>query len=215
MSESDNSDYEPLPDDELEENDTPPDGGEAAILADIWGSGSEEKKKVDEDKTGPPQVGRDLFSPTTEATADLELMRLKSTGEVNEDDNETGDGEEQEVEEDEEQNTPEEVDAQNGDSNGEPHAKRPRQALTRLPLSRIKTMLKNFDPEWKGQSADAAVALILAGEQFIESLARQSFKIAETGRRKTVKKDDVKFVFQTEEEYSFLDGCFDSKTGCL
>ena len=162
MSESDNSDYEPLPDDELDENDTPPDVEEAAVLADIWGSGPEEKEPADEEKAGPTdEKGRDLFSPTTEATADLELMRVKSTGQVKGDDSGTADGDEQDAEEDEEQNTPEEDDAQNGDANGEPAAKRSRQALTRLPLSRIKTMLKNFDPEWKGQSADAAVALIL------------------------------------------------------
>ena len=160
MSESDNSDYEPLPDDELDENDTPPDGEEAAVLADIWGSG--EKEPADEEKAGPTdEKGRDLFSPTTEATADLELMRVKSTGQVKGDDSGTADGEELEAQEDEEQITPEEDDAQNGDVNGEPPAKRSRQALTRLPLSRIKTMLKNFDPEWTGQSADAAVALIL------------------------------------------------------
>jgi hypothetical protein len=162
MSESDNSDYEPLPDDELDENDTPPDGEEAAVLADIWGSGPEEKEPADEEKAGPTdEKVRDLFSPTTAATADLELMRLKSSGQVNGDESRTANGEEQEAEEDEEQITPEEDDAQNDDANGEPTAKRSRQALTRLPLSRIKTMLKNFDPDWKGQSADAAVALIL------------------------------------------------------
>ena len=171
MSESDNSDYEPIPDDQLDEDDTPPDEGEAAVLADIWGSGPEEKEPADDDQTAPTdKEGRDLFSPTTEATADLELMRLKSKGQVNGNDiqDETGEGEEQEVEEDDEQNTPEEVEAQTGDvdANGEPPAKRSRQALTRLPLSRIKTMLKNFDPEWKGQSADAAVALILVYRPF-------------------------------------------------
>ena len=33
--------------------------------------------------------------------------------------------------------------------------------LTQLPLSRIKAMIKNFDPEWKGQSSDAAVLMCL------------------------------------------------------
>lgn len=33
--------------------------------------------------------------------------------------------------------------------------------LTQLPLSRIKNLLKNFDPDWKGQNADAAVMLVL------------------------------------------------------
>ena len=76
MSESDNSDYEPIPDDQLDEDDTPPDEGEAAVLADIWGSGPEEKEPADDDQTAPTdKEGRDLFSPTTEATADLELMR--------------------------------------------------------------------------------------------------------------------------------------------
>lgn len=35
--------------------------------------------------------------------------------------------------------------------------------LTQLPLSRIKAMIKNFDPEWKGQSSDAAVLMCLVG----------------------------------------------------
>ena len=156
MSESDNSDYDPIPDnEEIEENDTPPDEGEAAVLADIWGAPGGGKDHQQEDEGTEEQTdGRDLFSPTNGATSALELMRVKSSEQAN--------PEKDEEDDEDEQNTPEEVEKDNAEDTGEPQAKRAaRQGLTRLPLSRIKTMLKNFDPEWKGQSADAAIALIL------------------------------------------------------
>ena len=43
--------------------------------------------------------------------------------------------------------------------------------LTQLPLSRIKAMIKNFDPEWKGQSSDAAVLMCLVcPKKFVQKL---------------------------------------------
>ena len=43
--------------------------------------------------------------------------------------------------------------------------------LTQLPLSRIKAMIKNFDPEWKGQSSDAAVLMCLVcSKKFVQKL---------------------------------------------
>jgi len=46
-------------------------------------------------------------------------------------------------------------------------------------------------------------------------LARQSFEVAVAARRKTLKKDDVGFVLDTDDQFFFLEGCFDQKTGCL
>jgi len=113
---------------------------------------------------------------------------------------------------------PVEDDNENVDPNTPTTEKRfraPVDRLTQLPLSRIKAMIKNFDPEWKGQSSDAAVLMCLAGEEFCKYLAKQSFEVANTARRKTIKKEDVNFVISTDEPLAFLEGCFDSKTGCL
>ena len=50
---------------------------------------------------------------------------------------------------------------QGHETEGAKRFKAPAERLTRLPLSRIKTMMKNFDPEWKGQSSEAAIMLVL------------------------------------------------------
>ena len=47
------------------------------------------------------------------------------------------------------------------ESQKETRYKAPVDRLTQLPLSRVKNLLKNFDPEWAGQNANAAIMLTL------------------------------------------------------
>ena len=55
--------------------------------------------------------------------------------------------------------------------------------ITELPLARIKGMLKNADPDWKGGTADAHYLLVLAGERFCKQLSAQTFEhIRTTGK---------------------------------
>ena len=47
--------------------------------------------------------------------------------------------------------------------------------ISQLPISRIKKMLKNADPEWKGGTADAILMLVIAAENFCRDLGEKSF----------------------------------------
>ena len=47
--------------------------------------------------------------------------------------------------------------------------------ISQLPISRIKKMLKNADPEWKGGTADAILMLVIAAENFCRNLGEKSF----------------------------------------
>mgnify|MGYP000127810667 CR=1 FL=1 len=85
-------------------------------------------------------------------------------------------GSPEEAEDDEAENDEvEDVEAEDGGEENdqddrEPAAEtvRPRapvDRLTQLPLARIKNMLKHFDPEWKGQTSDAAIMLVMVGQK--------------------------------------------------
>ena len=48
--------------------------------------------------------------------------------------------------------------------------------VTEIPLARVKTMLKNANPEWKGGAADAQLLLVLAGQQFCRHVSSQVYQ---------------------------------------
>ena len=102
--------------------------------------------------------------------------------------------------------------------------------ITELPLARIKGMLKNADPDWKGGTADAHYLLVLAGERFCKQLSAQTFEhIRTTGTikfigkadyifmigRKTIQMRDFTSVIENDEKYDFLEGCLSGKSSCL
>jgi len=133
--------------------------------------------------------------------------------------------EDEEVNEDEEREEDQEdvVDEDNDDDNKQetsegadedkvPHKK---VKITELPLSRIKSMLKNADPDWKGGTADAHYLLVLAGERFCKQLSAQTFEQIRTTGKKTIQMRDFTSVIENDEKYDFLEGCLSGKSSCL
>ena len=55
--------------------------------------------------------------------------------------------------------------------------------MTQLPLARIKKLIKNGDPEWKGGSQDSQLMIVYAAERFCSQLAGRVWeqKVRQTG----------------------------------
>ena len=100
--------------------------------------------------------------------------------------------------------------------------------LTQLPLARIKKMIKNGDPEWKGGSQDAQLMIVYAAERFCSQLADRVWeqKVRQTGMitqkveklflgRKTVQLRDLTSYLESDSKYDYLEGALTGKTGCL
>ncbi|XP_011867458.1 PREDICTED: DNA polymerase epsilon subunit 4 isoform X2 [Vollenhovia emeryi] len=78
-----------------------------------------------------------------------------------------------------------------------------REKLIRLPLGRIKTIIK-MDPEVNLINQEAAFL-----EFFIESLAKEAYKYTAQAKKKTVQKRDVENAIDNVDALVFLEGMLD------
>ncbi|XP_072379184.1 DNA polymerase epsilon subunit 4-like [Diabrotica undecimpunctata] len=83
-----------------------------------------------------------------------------------------------------------------------------RNRLLRLPLARIKNMMK-LDPDCTIISQDSLFLITKATEMFIEFLAEEANKQLSHGKRKTVLKRDVDIVIENNPSLCFLDGALE------
>ncbi|KAH9496844.1 DNA polymerase epsilon subunit 4 [Bulinus truncatus] len=85
----------------------------------------------------------------------------------------------------------------------------PQEKLIKLPLSRIRSIIKT-DTDVKVVSHEAVVTLAKAAELFIQSLATEAASRTVREKRKTVLRKHLDTVFETKDCYSFLDGILES-----
>ncbi|XP_067871936.1 DNA polymerase epsilon subunit 4 [Heterodontus francisci] len=79
------------------------------------------------------------------------------------------------------------------------------QKLLRLPLSRIKGLMK-ADPEVSLASQEAVFAIGKATELFVEVIAKDAYTYALQGKRKTIQRKDVDTAVDATDEFAFLEG---------
>ncbi|XP_011867457.1 PREDICTED: DNA polymerase epsilon subunit 4 isoform X1 [Vollenhovia emeryi] len=83
-----------------------------------------------------------------------------------------------------------------------------REKLIRLPLGRIKTIIK-MDPEVNLINQEAAFLVTKSVEFFIESLAKEAYKYTAQAKKKTVQKRDVENAIDNVDALVFLEGMLD------
>jgi len=76
---------------------------------------------------------------------------------------------------------------------------------TRLPVSRIKTMMK-FDPDVNIIAQEAAYLVAKSSEQFIEIFAKKAYAKTLNEKRKTMKFKDCEAAIAEDPRFCFLDG---------
>ncbi|XP_054260362.1 DNA polymerase epsilon subunit 4 [Macrosteles quadrilineatus] len=95
-------------------------------------------------------------------------------------------------------------DESHGDTNTEEKAER----LTKLPMSRIKHIMK-MDPEVSLASQDAVFLISKATELFIQTLAKEAQSFTAQSKKKTIQKKDVESAVASVESLVFLEGALD------
>ncbi|KAG5325508.1 DPOE4 polymerase, partial [Pseudoatta argentina] len=83
-----------------------------------------------------------------------------------------------------------------------------REKLIRLPLGRIKTIIK-MDPEVCLVNQEATFLVAKSVEFFIESLAKEAYKYTVQVKKKTVQKRDVENAIDNVDALVFLEGMLD------
>lgn len=81
----------------------------------------------------------------------------------------------------------------------------PPERATRLPVSRIKTIMK-FDPDVNIITQEAAYLLAKATEEFLTGFAKSAYESTMTGKRKTLQKKDLDVAILSQDRFCFLDG---------
>ncbi|KAK3092336.1 hypothetical protein FSP39_001498 [Pinctada imbricata] len=81
--------------------------------------------------------------------------------------------------------------------------------LFRLPLSRIKSIMKS-DPDVTLASQEAVITLAKATELFIHSLSKDAVISTLNSKRKTLQRKDLDSMLDTKDCYVFLEGTLDS-----
>ncbi|TEA39218.1 hypothetical protein DBR06_SOUSAS7610045 [Sousa chinensis] len=101
----------------------------------------------------------------------------------------------------------------------QPHAptSAPGARLSRLPLARVKALVK-ADPDvtLAGQEAIFILARAavrpghngVAGELFVETIAKDAYCCAQQGKRKTLQRRDLDNAIEAVDEFAFLEGEF-------
>nr|XP_033809648.1 DNA polymerase epsilon subunit 4 [Geotrypetes seraphini] len=84
----------------------------------------------------------------------------------------------------------------------------PQPRLARLPLSRIKALMK-ADPDLTLTGQEAVFVIAKATELFIETIARDAFIHAQQGKRKTIQRKDLDNAIEAIDEFAFLEGTLD------
>ncbi|XP_066430589.1 DNA polymerase epsilon subunit 4-like [Eleutherodactylus coqui] len=82
------------------------------------------------------------------------------------------------------------------------------QKLVRLPISRVKALMKS-DPDVSLASQEAVFTVSKAAELFIETIARDAYVYAQRGKRKTLQRRDLDNAIDAFDEFAFLEGALD------
>ncbi|XP_042650209.1 DNA polymerase epsilon subunit 4 [Tyto alba] len=80
--------------------------------------------------------------------------------------------------------------------------------LARLPLARVKALVK-ADPDVSLASQEAVFVLARATELFVETIAKDAYMYAQQGRRKTLQRKDLDNAIEAIDEFAFLEGTLD------
>ena len=80
----------------------------------------------------------------------------------------------------------------------------PQEKLTKLPIARIKNIIK-LDPDVKKSSTEATFLITKSVELFVESLAWEAHRYTEQNRKKTMAKMDVEKAIDGVDALAFLD----------
>ncbi|KAG7453791.1 DNA polymerase epsilon subunit 4 [Solea senegalensis] len=80
--------------------------------------------------------------------------------------------------------------------------------LNKLPLSRIKTLMKT-DPDVSLASQESVFIIAKATELFVEMIAKDALVYAQQGKRKTLQRKDLDNAIEAIDEFAFLEGTLD------
>ncbi|KAK7119761.1 hypothetical protein R3I94_021559 [Phoxinus phoxinus] len=108
--------------------------------------------------------------------------------------------------EDEPRGTEAEEDGGNGQTG--PTAGAQQNRLAKLPLSRIKTLMK-ADPDVSLASQESVFIIAKATELFVEMIAKDALVYAQQGKRKTLQRKDLDNAIEAIDEFAFLEGTLD------
>lgn len=81
--------------------------------------------------------------------------------------------------------------------------------LAKLPLSRIKALMK-ADPDVSLASQESVFIIAKATELFVEMIAKDALVYAQQGKRKTLQRKDLDNAIETIDEFAFLEGTLDA-----
>lgn len=79
---------------------------------------------------------------------------------------------------------------------------------TRLPLTRIKTIMK-LDPDITLASQEAVFLIAKATELFIECLSKESYSFTSQNKKKTIQRKDIDASIESVDALVFLEGSLD------
>jgi len=101
----------------------------------------------------------------------------------------------------------EEIDIQDDDhlSTKQSAEKQSHERLVRLPLSRIKTIMKT-DPDVTMTGHEAAILIAKATELFVQELTKEVFSYTLQAKRKTVQRKDLELAIDKIDSLAFLEG---------
>ncbi|EZA53340.1 hypothetical protein DMN91_005350 [Ooceraea biroi] len=83
-----------------------------------------------------------------------------------------------------------------------------REKLVRLPVARIKALIK-MDPEVTMITQEAVFLITKSAEFFIDSLAKEAYKYTAQAKKKMVQKRDVESAIDNVDALVFLEGTLD------
>ncbi|KAI5101902.1 DNA polymerase epsilon subunit 4 isoform X1 [Silurus meridionalis] len=81
----------------------------------------------------------------------------------------------------------------------------PQHRLAKLPLSRIKALMK-ADPDLSLASQESVFIIAKATELFVEMIAKDALVYAQQGKRKTLQRKDLDNAIEAADEFAFLEG---------
>jgi len=93
--------------------------------------------------------------------------------------------------------------------NLEGHDTEKSERLTRLPIARIRTLVK-ADQDIALATQESIFLITKCTELFIEYLAKETHKKTLASKRKTMQKADLDSVIDVMDEFSFLEGILDT-----
>ncbi|XP_016417168.1 DNA polymerase epsilon subunit 4-like isoform X2 [Sinocyclocheilus rhinocerous] len=108
--------------------------------------------------------------------------------------------------EDEPRSAEPEEDGGNGQAG--PIAAAQQHRLAKLPLSRIKALMK-ADPDVSLASQESVFIIAKATELFVEMIAKDALVYAQQGKRKTLQRKDLDNAIEAIDEFAFLEGTLD------